>query len=95
MTITVDEIKVARSFVTDLLKASDNEVIVRSTVDLAHNLGLSVVAEGVEDAKVLEMLVEYGCDSAQGYFFSRPCPAHELTPWLNDSPFGARVQVSS
>ena len=87
--LPVDEIKVDRSFVTGLVAASDDEVIVRSTIDLAHNLGLTVVAEGVEDAHVVEMLVAYACDSAQGYFFSRPCAAEELTAWLTVSPFGA------
>ncbi|HEY4098556.1 MAG TPA: EAL domain-containing protein, partial [Baekduia sp.] len=57
--------------------------------DLAHNLGLTVVAEGVEDEDALSMLVEYGCDVAQGYFFSRPQPADALTAWLADSAYGA------
>jgi diguanylate cyclase (GGDEF)-like protein/PAS domain S-box-containing protein len=87
--LPVDEIKVDRSFVTDLLKASDNEVIVRSTVDLAHNLGLRVVAEGVEDEDVLELLAGYGCDSAQGFFFSRPRSAAELEAWLTESTYAA------
>jgi len=65
---------------------------VRSTIDLAHNLGLTVVAEGVEDQVALDMLVEYGCDSAQGHFFSRPCAAEELTAWLTESPFGVPVE---
>jgi EAL domain-containing protein (putative c-di-GMP-specific phosphodiesterase class I) len=66
-------------------------VIARSTIDLAHNLGLSVVAEGVEDRAALEQLLEYGCDSAQGYLFSRPLPAEELTEWLSESPHGMSV----
>jgi diguanylate cyclase (GGDEF)-like protein/PAS domain S-box-containing protein len=91
--LPIDEVKVDRSFVTNLATASSDAVIVRSTIDLAHNLGLTVVAEGVEDEVALEMLIEYGCDSAQGYFFSRPCPAEELTVWLAESPFGAPVRV--
>jgi EAL domain-containing protein (putative c-di-GMP-specific phosphodiesterase class I) len=87
--LPVDEIKVDRSFVTDLLKASDNEVIVRSTVDLAHNLGLRVVAEGVEDEDVLDLLAGYGCDSAQGFLFSRPRAAAELQAWLTESTYAA------
>jgi diguanylate cyclase len=87
--LPVDEIKVDQSFVTTLAAASDDEVIVRSTIDLAHNLGLTVVGEGVEDEAVLEMLVAYGCDSAQGYLFSRPCAAEELTAWLATSPYAA------
>jgi diguanylate cyclase (GGDEF)-like protein len=89
--LPVDEIKVDRSFVTDLLQASDNEVIVRSTVDLAHNLGLSVVAEGVEDAAVLELLADYGCDSAQGFFFSRPQTAADLASWLTSSAYAVAL----
>ena len=60
----------------------DDAVIVRSTIELAHNLGLTVVAEGVEDGVALDMLGKYSCDRAQGYFLGRPCPAEELTPRL-------------
>ena len=56
----------------------------RSTIDLAANLGLSVVAEGVEDAETLAELTRLGCDAAQGYFISRPVPAGELAAWLAD-----------
>ena len=60
----------------------------RSIIDLAHNLSLSVVAEGVEDEETMDMLVEYGCDTAQGYYFSRPLPADQLVHWLETSEFG-------
>jgi EAL domain-containing protein (putative c-di-GMP-specific phosphodiesterase class I) len=73
---------------------SGDAVIVHSTIELAHNLGLRVVAEGVEDLAALEMLVQDGCDIAQGFFFSRPVPAQELTTWLTESPFGASVKIS-
>ena len=86
--LPIDQVKVDRSFVMNLATAPGDAVIVRSTIDLAHNLGLTVVAEGVEDEVALAMLIEYGCDSAQGYYFSRPCPADELTQWLIDSPYG-------
>jgi EAL domain-containing protein (putative c-di-GMP-specific phosphodiesterase class I) len=89
--LPVDELKIDRSFVTSLALASDEEVIVRSTIDLAHNLGLSVVAEGVEDEDVLRLLAEHDCDAAQGYFFSRPCVADELTAWLTASPYKVPV----
>jgi predicted signal transduction protein with EAL and GGDEF domain len=89
--LPIDEIKVDRSFVMNLATVSSDAVIVRSTIDLAHNLGLTVVAEGVEDEVALGMLIEYGCDSAQGYFFTRPCPAAELTTWLTASASGAVV----
>jgi EAL domain-containing protein (putative c-di-GMP-specific phosphodiesterase class I) len=93
--LPVDELKIDRSFVTDLAAHSDDEVIVRSTIDLAHNLGLAVVAEGVEDEAALDMLVAYGCESAQGYFFSKPCPAEEFGVWLAESPFGLRSAVGT
>ncbi|MEO6859598.1 MAG: GGDEF domain-containing phosphodiesterase [Solirubrobacteraceae bacterium] len=86
--LPMDEIKIDRSFVNGLSSGSDNAVIVRSTIDLAHNLGLAVVAEGVEDHACMNMLIRYGCDCAQGFFFGRPCPAEELTAWLAESPFG-------
>ncbi|MDX6495879.1 MAG: hypothetical protein QOE17_1865 [Gaiellales bacterium] len=87
--LAVHELKIDRSFVMNLASVPSDAVIVRSTIDLAHNLGMIVVAEGVEDKAALDMLVEYGCDSAQGYYFSPPCPADEVTAWLTDSPFGA------
>jgi diguanylate cyclase (GGDEF)-like protein len=93
--LAVDELKIDRSFVRNLASVPSDAVIVRSTIDLAHNLGMNVVAEGVEDEATLDMLVEYGCDSAQGYFFSRPCPADEVTAWLADSPFGVSSKVRS
>ncbi len=76
--LPVDELKIDRSFVTSLADVSDDAIIVRSTIDLAHNLGLRVVAEGVEDEAVMRILTEYGCDAAQGYFFSRPVAAAEI-----------------
>ena len=78
--LPVDEIKIDRSFVMRLSAASDDAVIVRSTIDLAHNLGLTVVAEGVEDEQSLDMLVDYGCDSAQGYFFAARARPTSLSP---------------
>ena len=57
-------------------------MIVRSTIDLARNLGMRVVAEGVETSEHWHQLAEYGCDTAQGYYLTRPLPADELTTWL-------------
>jgi diguanylate cyclase (GGDEF)-like protein/PAS domain S-box-containing protein len=91
--LPVDEIKIDKSFVTSLSVGGDDAVIVRSTIELAHNLGLTVVAEGVEDDVAMDMLVGYGCDRAQGYFFGRPCPADELTKWLIESKYGGAVGV--
>ena len=86
--LRVDALKIDRSFVLDLLGDADNQAIVRSTVELAHRLGLTVVAEAVETADTLELLAGYGCDLAQGHLFSRPVPAEELS--LGDLSFGSR-----
>jgi len=80
--LPVSEIKIDRSFVTNVLENEGDQVIVRSTIDLARNLGMRVVAEGVETSEHWQQLAEYGCDTAQGYFLSRPLPAAELTAWL-------------
>jgi diguanylate cyclase (GGDEF)-like protein len=80
--LPVDVLKIDRSFVRDLRANSNDRIIVRSTIDLAHNLGLRVVAEGVEDAVASEMLHEFGCDEMQGYYLSRPMPAADLERWL-------------
>jgi diguanylate cyclase (GGDEF)-like protein/PAS domain S-box-containing protein len=93
--LPVDELKIDKSFVTGLSTAGDDAVIVRSTIDLAHNLGLTVVAEGVEDEGAKEMLIDYGCDRAQGYFFARPCPADEFLAWLTASPYVARMSAAA
>jgi diguanylate cyclase (GGDEF)-like protein/PAS domain S-box-containing protein len=93
--LPVDELKIDKSFVTGLSTAGDDAVIVRSTIDLAHNLGLTVVAEGVEDEAAKKMLVGYGCDRAQGYFFARPCAAAEFTAWLISSSYSAPVPTAA
>jgi EAL domain-containing protein (putative c-di-GMP-specific phosphodiesterase class I) len=92
--LTVDEIKIDRSFVTHLSTVTGDAMIVRSTIELAHNLGLTVVAEGIEDEAALQILQDDGCDMGQGYLFSRPCPADELTEWLTNSPFGTKSKLA-
>ena len=79
--LPVDELKIDKSFVMSMEKDLDDAKIVRSTIDLAHNLGLTVVAEGVENAKVWELLRELDCDEAQGYHMGRPMPASEFHAW--------------
>jgi EAL domain-containing protein (putative c-di-GMP-specific phosphodiesterase class I) len=74
----VDELKIDRSFVMAMQTDESDAKIVRSTIDLAHNLGLTVVAEGVENAVILQRLAELECDQAQGYFMCRPLPAAEM-----------------
>jgi diguanylate cyclase (GGDEF)-like protein len=81
----VDAIKVDQSFVGDMLQNEDSATIVRSTIELAHSLGMKVVAEGVENAAVWHELDALGCDVAQGYYISAPIPADQLGPWLRKS----------
>jgi diguanylate cyclase (GGDEF)-like protein len=80
--LPVRELKIDRSFVMDILDDPGDAAIVRSTVDLARNLGLRVVAEGVENQATWELLAEWGCDVAQGYYLSRPVPEAELVDLL-------------
>ena len=80
--LPVRELKIDQSFITNLLTDEQDEVIVRSTIDLGHNLGLEVVAEGVESEAVLERLRSFGCDVAQGYCISRPLTSRRLLSWL-------------
>jgi len=89
--LPVDEIKLDKSFVTHIATAGHDAIIVRSTIDLAHNLDLTVVAEGVEDDVVLAMLVDYECDAAQGYHFGRAVAAHDLMTWLSESPYATNA----
>ncbi len=83
--LPVDEIKIDKSFVIDMLENNEDLVIVRSTIDLAHNMGRQVVAEGVESEEVLNLLMELGCDMAQGYYISRPITANIITQWLQQT----------
>ena len=83
------ELKIDKSFVIDLDQNHEAEVIVRSIVDLAHNLGLSVCAEGVETQEAMNFLYSVHCEKAQGYFISKPIPAPEMTEFLRNG--GARV----
>jgi diguanylate cyclase len=80
--LPVSELKIDRSFVMAMPSNESDALIVRSTIELGHNLGLLVVAEGVEDEETLRTLGELGCNFAQGYFLSRPIPAPEFVTWL-------------
>jgi len=79
--LPVDAIKIDQSFVRDMSTNKDSATIVRSTIELAHNLDLTVTAEGVEDQGTFERLVALGCDMAQGYCISRPIPADQFQAW--------------
>jgi diguanylate cyclase len=80
--LPLHELKIDRSFVTDLLSDEAHSAIVRSVIDLSHNLGYVVVAEGVEDAATGRRLTEWGCDSIQGYGLARPMPGHAVIAWV-------------
>ncbi len=86
--LPVREIKIDKSFVRDMASNENDAVIVRSTIDLGHNLGLEVVAEGVETREALDQLTELGCDLAQGYYMARPMAADRLDKWLRESSWG-------
>lgn len=76
------EVKIDRSFVLDMASNKDCAVIVNSVIDLGHNLGLKVIAEGVEDSRAWNLLAAKGCDFAQGYYMAKPMPASEFDRWL-------------
>jgi len=82
MRLPVNEIKIDRSFVSALASDPDSGAIVRSAVGLGHNLGLRVVAEGLQDRAAEAVLVESGCDAAQGFLVGRPCAEKETTALL-------------
>jgi diguanylate cyclase (GGDEF)-like protein len=84
--LPVHELKIDKSFIQRLEHDDDDQIIVRSTIELAHNMGLHVVAEGIEDEFSLKWLAQHNCELAQGYFISKPKPADELTPWLLNPP---------
>jgi len=80
-------IKIDKSFVLEMARNDNDAVIVRSTIDLAHNLGYQVVAEGVEDEETYDLLAILGCDSIQGNYISRPVAVAGFERWLRDSPW--------
>lgn len=88
--LPVNTIKIDKSFVIGMGRDENDAAIVRTSVDLAHNLKLEVVAEGVENEETLKRLSEMGCDTAQGHYISRPLSAEELALWLNQSSWALK-----
>ena len=82
--LAIDELKIDMSFVMGMLTNDSDAVIVRSTIELGHNLGLQLVAEGVEDLATWQLLLPLGCDVLQGYYISRPLPADRFGAWLRE-----------
>jgi len=94
--LPVDELKIDKSFVVNLRDASKDDIlIVRSTIELGHNMGLKVIAEGVENAETWRILKELGCDMAQGYYVSPPLPIAEFQEWLASRARIARNRSSA
>ena len=83
--LPIDAVKIDKTFIDDILHDRDDATIVTSIIAMAHNLGLEVTAEGVENAEQLTFLSEHGCDMVQGYHLSRPLPAAEIERFLGDA----------
>jgi diguanylate cyclase (GGDEF)-like protein len=81
--LPIDEIKIDRSFVSQMNAHANDFMIARATIELGKNLGLRVVAEGVEDRETFDRLADFGCDEAQGFYISRPLPLEEFSRWLS------------
>lgn len=88
--LPVNELKIDKSFVQEMMIDESDRVIVHSTINLAHNLGCSVVAEGIEDEQTFDALRADGCDIGQGYYISRPISADELAIWLTSCRWPAQ-----
>lgn len=90
--LPLDEVKIDKSFTMAMTTDPSARAIVRAIIDLAHTLGLSVVAEGVEDVPTRTLLLEYGCDVMQGYLLSRPMPAVEVSGWMAEHDAARRAK---
>ena len=91
--LPVQELKIDQSFVRDLDETSEDAVIVRSTIEMSHNLGLKVVAEGVEYEHSLRLLERWHCDTAQGYLISRPLNAIAFEAWISQAQLPPRMTM--
>ena len=90
----MNEIKIDKSFVQRMARDASDAVIVRSTIELAHNMGLDVVAEGVEDETTLERLRALGCDMVQGFYLSKPLSAVDVPVWMRSSRAKAAAETA-
>ncbi|HVT63684.1 MAG TPA: EAL domain-containing protein [Mycobacteriales bacterium] len=91
--LPLDELKIDRSFVARMITDQQQRVLTQAVIELGHNLGLSVVAEGVESPEVCQELRASGCDVAQGFLYSRPVPAEEIAAWHEDADRAAAVHI--
>ena len=85
--LPVSAIKIDKAFVLNLSTDTDDQQIVHTVLSLSNIFDLEVVAEGVEDANAMEILADWGCDTAQGYYISRPLPLNGLIEWLAASEY--------
>ncbi len=90
----MDALKIDRSFLRDIQTGRNDRTIVKTIIAMAHSMNLKVTAEGVETPEQLTLLRRYSCDEVQGYLFSRPIPAPELTGFLRKKP-DSKVQIAS
>jgi len=81
--LPLHELKIDKSFIMTLMSDEQNKAIVRTTIELAHNMNLTVVAEGIEDLDTLRQISNMGCEEAQGFYLGRPMASGELLHWLN------------
>ncbi len=89
------EIKVDKSFVMQADRSPEARVIIKSIIDLAHNLGLHVIAEGVESAAIQKIVADLGCDLAQGYHISRPLTGDKIVPWLHEWQASQALEIDT
>jgi EAL domain-containing protein (putative c-di-GMP-specific phosphodiesterase class I) len=90
--LPISEIKVDRSFVIGMRSSGEDREVARSIIDLGHNLGVRVVAEGVETRETWDQLANLGCDEAQGFLMCRPVPIDQLDAWLRTPAWSGRVR---
>ena len=83
------ELKIDKSFVMDIMNSENDAMIVKATINLAHNLGLQVTAAGVESKEIMAKLKDYGCDMAQGYYLHKPLHVTDFNIWMNSSQWQA------
>ncbi|WP_024461906.1 bifunctional diguanylate cyclase/phosphodiesterase [Marinimicrobium sp. LS-A18] len=90
--LPVSELKIDKSFILNLDQSEDDQLIVRSTIDLGHTLGLTITAEGVENQAIEKLLVALGCDRVQGFYYSKPLPHQDFLDWLSGAE---RLEVNA
>ncbi len=91
----IDQVKIDRCFIMNMDSSEESRIIVNSTIELAHMLGKHVVAEGVENQAIIDLLDKYGCDKLQGFYICKPCPAEQLEEWFTKSNWSPLLHNSA